>query len=72
MTPDALQLVRRLHHEVGHLPPTQEVPIAAGQIVRLINFLRMEERRGDVAEQRLNKVLIKAAEENLEMLLTDS
>lgn len=69
MTPDQNELVRRLHHEVGHLPHNRLVPIAAGDVVRLVNFLRMEQRRADAAETRLRTILTRAAEENLETLL---
>lgn len=69
MTPSQLQILRHVHHEVGHLPHRERVSLAAGDVVQLLNALRSEERRADVAETRLRKLLIRAAEENLESLL---
>lgn len=69
MAPDQLQLHRRIHHEVGHLPASSDVVLKAGDVIKLLNVVLMEERRADKAEQSLKKVLTKAAEENLEELL---
>jgi hypothetical protein len=69
MTPDQSQLVSELHRKVGHLPHCDPAPVTAGEVVRLINLLRMQERAADAAMERLRKVLTKAAEENLETLL---
>jgi hypothetical protein len=67
-----LQLARRIHHDIGRLPHDSEVSIRAGQIIHLLNALWGEEKRADVAEARLQTVLKRAAEENLEtLLLTD-
>jgi hypothetical protein len=69
MTPDQNELVQRLHLEVGGAPFDRMVTVRAGDIVRLINFLRMEERAAFVAQQRCNTVLARAAEWNCEELL---
>jgi hypothetical protein len=61
MTPAALQLARRIHHEVGHLPDPTLVPLAAGDVIHLLNALWGEEKRADVAEARLAELLQQAA-----------
>lgn len=72
MTPDQQTLINELHRRVARLPRSQKVEVEAGHIVQLINFLRMEERVGAAAEDKLRRLLTKAAEENLETLLTDA
>jgi hypothetical protein len=71
MSPAQLQLVRRLHHEVGHLPRARLEPIAAGDLITLLNIIHAEERRADSAEQRLRKLMLRAAEEKLDELFGD-
>ena len=68
MASNDLQLIRRVRHEVGHLPATKLVPIAAGDVVRLINIVRDEQKRADVAEAKLNKLLTETAEKRLDEL----
>jgi hypothetical protein len=69
MTPDQNELVSRLHRQVGHLPYGQTVELKAGDVVKLINFLKMEERAACVAETRARRLLTRAADEKLEELL---
>jgi hypothetical protein len=71
MTPDQSQLVSELHRKVGHLPHSDPAPVTAGEVVRLINLLRMQERAADAAVDRLQTILKRAAEENLDTLLTE-
>lgn len=68
MTPDQTELVRRLHLQASEAR-RGSILVAADDIIRLINFLKMEERRGDVAEATFKRILTRAAEENLEELL---
>lgn len=69
MTPQTLQLIRRLHHEVALGPSMRLVELTAGQVRTLLNCLVSEQRRADVAEARLGGMLERAAEKNLEYLL---
>lgn len=69
MTPQQLQLVRRLHHDAAGLPYRTPLTIPAGDVIHLISVIHAEEKRADVAEARLKTILIRAAEENCEQLL---
>lgn len=69
MTPDQSKLIAELHSQVARLPNSATAPVTAGQIKQLINLLRMSERAESVAVERMQSVLKRAAEENLESLL---
>jgi hypothetical protein len=72
MTPDESDAVQTFHRQWAHLKDSDSVTVKVRYLRQLVNCLKQEERRGDVAEERMNKMLTKAAEENLEMLLTDA
>jgi hypothetical protein len=69
LTPRELQLVRRVHHTVGHLPPTKKAPVSAGEVVSLLNVIHALDRQLDQAAVSLETQLTTQAEIRLDDLL---
>ena len=70
MTPDQEQLVRRVHRQVGHLRRTHPVLLTAGDVIDLINIVRLDDRQGDAVAG--SQELSRAAESNIEELRRDA
>jgi hypothetical protein len=69
MTPQQLQIVRRLHHEHAWKRPAESVQINAGQLTELINAVWAAEQRAARAEAVAPQDQLRQAEERLTDLL---
>lgn len=69
MTSDQSKLVSDLHGKIAGQRNCQRADVTVGEVLQLINLLRQADRAADVAQATLNRVLTRAAEENLESLL---